>query len=377
MLAECFPGSSRELRAQAVYEALGGSDCFLGLSPDEQEHKIYEALGGTGCFLGLSPELRREAIYVAAGGTEDCFLGRSPGEQHKLFYEVLYANAGSPDNLVDPSCFSGLAPFEQESALFGVLALGLNLHPECSPIAGSFPFTFPVGSEGKYYRAKYVWDNGVNPPLVFWGDAVGPIAAAPPAPSYLVEENFEGVGTPAGWTVIGTVDFDYATSPVQGAQMLRIAADSSATYTTFAEQSDVWAYFRYRADTANGNTATFGFVDAAITVNLACVSVVTNGVGTQEARLFAGGSNSSASSSNIDNGTNYHVWIHFVQNSTCTLYVSSSGTRPSSDGSGNVFLTKTAINTPAGLIVFGTPVTSGQNNIDRVIVSVTEIGNNP
>lgn len=64
-------------------------------------------------------------------------------------------------------------------------------HPECSVIAGSFPFTFPVGSEGKYYRAKYVWDNGVNPPLVFWGDAVGPIVESAPDITTGLVHNYE------------------------------------------------------------------------------------------------------------------------------------------------------------------------------------------
>lgn len=90
-----------------------------------------------------------------------------------------------------------------------------NLHPECSVIAGAFPFTFPVGSQGKYYRSKYVWSNGVGSPLVFWGAAVGPIAPAPAGPTLIFTEPFTyangSIATSSGglWIIKeGTISID-------------------------------------------------------------------------------------------------------------------------------------------------------------------------
>lgn len=64
--------------------------------------------------------------------------------------------------------------------------------------------------------------------------------------SYLINEDFEGAGTPSGWTTSGTVDFDYATAPapLAGAQSLRVygAAWNNAT-KAFTASAEANAFF--------------------------------------------------------------------------------------------------------------------------------------
>jgi len=69
-------------------------------------------------------------------------------------------------------------------------------------------------------------------------------AAAPP--SYLVEENFEGTGTPSGWIPIGTVDFDYTTTVLQGVQSCYLdgtSAWAAILLPGISPQSECWVYF--------------------------------------------------------------------------------------------------------------------------------------
>lgn len=86
----------------------------------------------------------------------------------------------------------------------------------------------------------------------------GLIGAAGGYVSYLYEQDFDGAGTPSGWSTAGTVgavDYDYATSPAPlfGTQSMSIYIPSSgyrnATYASFTAQSDVYVSFAVRQET--------------------------------------------------------------------------------------------------------------------------------
>jgi hypothetical protein len=91
--------------------------------------------------------------------------------------------------------------------------------------------------------------------------------------------------------------------------------------------------------------------------------------------LNANGADSSASATASNDSTTWRVWLHYVSGGTCELFMSTTTTRPSSDGSGNVYLTKT------GAADTATRISCQNGNggfvFDHVLVSVSSIGSNP
>lgn len=66
--------------------------------------------------------------------------------------------------------------------------------------------------------------------------------------TYLLSEDFEGTGTPSGWSSSGSVDFDYATSPAPlvGAQSLSVGnSTGTATTSNFPAQTHPYGFYRY------------------------------------------------------------------------------------------------------------------------------------
>jgi hypothetical protein len=163
-------------------------------------------------------------------------------------------------------------------------------------------------------------------------------------PTYLVSEDFEGTGTPAGWTDDttsgGTIDHDYATSPAPlvGSQSVQIDATTTGhinTSKTFAAQSTVECYVQIYMDNAGvgGVTSTARLVgfwgssgatevgtlrydSSNLRFNIICGSTVVSGT----------------IGSHYD--TLYHVWLRYVKgtgaNATLEAYISTTGTKPGS-----------------------------------------------
>lgn len=71
-------------------------------------------------------------------------------------------------------------------------------------------------------------------------------------PTLLIDEGFEGTGTPTGWFSSGASDWDYATSPLAGAQSLRVtAAGSSVAFLTdggVLNHTEAWGKLLLRID---------------------------------------------------------------------------------------------------------------------------------
>lgn len=148
---------------------------------------------------------------------------------------------------------------------------------------------------------------------------------------YDVCENFEGTGTPSGWTVSSTgttVDFDYTTSPLRGSQSLALQGSANTTSTVyytvvgdFTAASDHWVHFLYSYPTtpwAIGYNF-FNFAgNKSIYINTSNKLV----------------SNSTTGSATLTTNTKYHIWVHYVvdssDNYTIDIYISESTTRPSS-----------------------------------------------
>ena len=73
------------------------------------------------------------------------------------------------------------------------------------------------------------------------------------ANAQFINETFEGAGTPSNWFKNGSANFDYTTSPLDGAQSLRCnsATSDSAGYNPGASlnNGEIWGKLLVRIDT--------------------------------------------------------------------------------------------------------------------------------
>lgn len=237
-------------------------------------------------------------------------------------------------------------------------------------------FAPEAGDEGFQVRVVETGANSVGSATAA-SLPIGPIGPVIPSP-YLLEENFEGVGIPLGWTVgAGSVNWGYTTSPLQGAKMLRMASASSYIYKAFTAGDDRYLYFRYRCDTSPASATSFGFLDAAFTLLASAARTIVGSGANQTVKIWANNGDSSASATEIANGANLHVWIDHHRSGTCVVAMSTTGIKPAVDGSGAVYVTKTAGNVDVGYVYFEVGAAPGSHNIDRVLVKASPIGDNP
>jgi len=220
-----------------------------------------------------------------------------------------------------------------------------------------------------------------SPTMPWLKNARGPSGSAP-APSYLVNQNFEGTGydNSESWsetTSSGTVDEDYTGVVLLGSQSLRLNSNEGEvvdTKTSFTAQSTAWAFCLFQPKTWNSSVGDTQFYLADGSNNILAGMFVQND-GTVKFKV--NGSSSAASATTLSLDQTYYVWIHYVTSGTCTLYMSTTSTRPSSDGSGAVVLTGTAAATNTSKVILYNGYFGGQFIFDKVLVSGSEIGNNP
>jgi hypothetical protein len=204
-------------------------------------------------------------------------------------------------------------------------------------------------------------------------------------PTYLIEENFEtpttGYDSGVTWTESGTVDPDNSTTPLVGSQSCLLSGSYANITGDFTGQTDVWAYGRFKpVDFWTGDTSYAGIfalrsagAEYLLSVN---VRYDSGSGGKGEVVLYANGAASSASSTLLDRATEYHIWVRYVESGTCILAMSTSATRPSVDGSGAVYLTKTGGTGTASEVLVGN-IQNEPMRADRILVSTSEIGNSP
>ncbi len=204
-------------------------------------------------------------------------------------------------------------------------------------------------------------------------------AAPPPGggPSYLIDQNFEGAGYDHSeiWAESGSpVDEDYTVTPLRGSQSLHMPFTFDGfTWNGYSGKTTVWAFCDFQIVT--NNSAGIGrdhfSIRATDTTVLAAFKLAFDG----SVYLEANGSDSLASSVTLTAGVTYHVWLKFDSAGTCELAISSSTTKPTSDGGGNVYLTKTGASATAGRIYLRN--WDGAMTWDHVLVDDVVIGNNP
>lgn len=226
---------------------------------------------------------------------------------------------------------------------------------------------YPPHANYTFDRSDLKWDSDT---VTFDREGDG----IPSGPTYLVSEDFEGAGTPSGWTVTaGTPDFDYTTSPIVGAHSLQMTSTESA-YKTFTAQSDVWVFFRWRKDVqgTNANNPLMNIQDAS-GVNLVNFSNRVDGT----LRIYCGSVFDGLTLKSV--GVNHAVWLHYTKgtgaNAVLQAYVQADGTenRPASPEKTITTGTATA---DAARVVFNGDI--GATEIyDKVRVLASSIGSSP
>ena len=203
----------------------------------------------------------------------------------------------------------------------------------------------------------------------------GVVMAAGGGASYLVSENFEGTGLPAGWTeVAGSPEWDITDNALEGSQSVRLACTTSyeGGYTNFTGQADLWVYFMLRATN--------------FTVGDAICSIRDSG-GTQIAKFQAtSGSNwdlyhgtvESTPTGTYAESETLHIWLHYVKgtgaNGVMSAYVSSTTTKP---GSPTITMTNGDSTSDAAQVALLAWNPDSDLLFDKLRIDDAEIGSNP
>ena len=163
-------------------------------------------------------------------------------------------------------------------------------------------------------------------------------AASAPADTntYLLNENFEGTGTPSGWTVSSgaKVDFDYATSPapLSGAQSLQVQSTDNYARFDFTAQSEVWGKFIWRSPSTLGTDKIMAFRDSS---GAEIFKAQITGVGTYYFQAVCGTGTADTAAA-ISTDTTYYVWVYYKSGSGANagyrIWFSTTDSKPA-DGS--------------------------------------------
>ena len=217
---------------------------------------------------------------------------------------------------------------------------------------------------------------GVNSP--FYTAAIIKAQAAGGGPTYLVEENFEGAGTPASWTTTGTqqsANFDDTTpAAAQGSESVFLFADTSADTTmvtpTFAATTDLHFFFRLYVTALPLTGRNLVQLRSTTTVRETFLLASTG------ALQITGGS---ATVGVLSTATWYYIWGGYNASTGDSYFTfSTDGIKPSS---GNDYTTAAQAGTADVdniRIQSDFSATAGPDiNVDRVLVDDASIGDDP
>lgn len=208
--------------------------------------------------------------------------------------------------------------------------------------------------------------------------------AAAPAPTYLINQNFEGTGydNSETWTESSgssTIDEDYTATVLYGSQSLNVVgtvgADAYAKSPAFTAQSEVWFYWLFRpVVSANANRIIYRGMLAGVNKFNVRLKLTTKAL---ELYDLTGGS--AVTVATISTGTTYHIWGHYKADPDGILEIafSTDGVKPTS---GNNYASSTAgtlADNVDNVQVGNFSAATDDFIIDRVLVDDVEIGDNP
>lgn len=201
--------------------------------------------------------------------------------------------------------------------------------------------------------------------------------------SWLLTEDFEGAGTPAGWTAASSGGtFDETVNAIEGSQSLQVTGASTSTFrfaltpliASLPGDGSTWmAYWQMKLVsgpiTSNGTVFEIRRAADNLPTQRGSVLVTTN-----ELRLQNGSGVSGTGAYAMTPGTVYHVWIKRMADGTLQGWVNTSATFP---GGGAMLNGSDSVNPgAAGYLALG----SGRQAVvvyDHLRVSALDIGSNP
>lgn len=147
--------------------------------------------------------------------------------------------------------------------------------------------------------------------------------------TYLIDEDFEGTGTPSGWFLGGSADYDYSATPLSGAQSLRAPASTDYGFSPSLtpDLTTVWGKVEFKAETLPASfSEVITVIDTGFNDNC---EIYVNSSGTV---TISTGSIFETTVSAMSAGTKYYIWFQFTRNGAADVWFNSSDTRPSSVG---------------------------------------------
>lgn len=200
-------------------------------------------------------------------------------------------------------------------------------------------------------------------PIVIKGPT---LPAAAGGPVYILDEDCEGTGAPAGWSNNG--NWDYSTIPLVGSQSWGHVGATIIDEYTISDSDNYTAIVACRVTdgTPGAQLTIFGLRTSAL-VTVCGVQVTTSG----NLVVFTGGSASTATVSAISDATTFYCKLVWVDGGTCSVEFSPT---LSFSGSGNAFTSKTGGTTAdCTRFVIGTTASTANFYIDEIQLSVSDI----
>jgi len=212
------------------------------------------------------------------------------------------------------------------------------------------------------------------------GGVLGAAGVAAGGSSYLIEENFEGSGSPSGWTVEvdnGGVNWDYTDTVLRGSQSLSLYPtnwwDPVQVQKTFTGSSTIWTFFRFRTNSISDgdNQIIFRIVNSSATT-IAELLIRNTG-----AWRIVHGSAAEAGQTPVAD-TTYFIWVRYTAgtgtNGVMRAYIGTTNERPTDPTLSITDGTSTA--DAAGIRLVRVGAQNGQRFIfDQVLVDTSEITN--
>lgn len=199
--------------------------------------------------------------------------------------------------------------------------------------------------------------------------------------TFVVNDGFEGVGAPSGWSNIsGTPDYDYTTTVLADAQSCFVGTNGVACVAavSFTNMAEYWSYWlmRFVGSTPGGaanwhTTRPNGGGTPSHTCSLTAALKLS----------WNPGGSAIAPATAIVIGTTYHVWLYYKAGTGAdglsNIGFSTDGVRPTSGGTYAQTTVHTGTNS-VGRLDFGNQAATNSFDciFDNVRVAATQIGDN-
>lgn len=187
------------------------------------------------------------------------------------------------------------------------------------------------------------------------------------APTWIIEEYFEGTGTPSGWTVVtNSPDFDYATGPIEGAKSMRLLDDLTRAAKVVVSSGDRWMKCTFNLTNLTGTDVGKFYARSSSDVNLIKFET-TSGTTATWNLSDSTDSDTADAVGQLSSGTAYDLWMHYEPNGLCWAAIATEGgVRPTS---GDWYLSFTDTSgTALDHWVFYTWVGNSEYKVDKVFI---------